>query len=72
MGKPRVIKIAVLAQTLNHRLDDCFGGATTLQQTFAQFFDRTRPRSKQLGRAMKDAFASFFGIEVWILPFSFY
>ena len=63
MGKPRVIKVAVLAQTLNHGLDDCFGCATTFQQVFAQFFDRTRSRGEQLGRAMKDAFASFFGIE---------
>ena len=46
MGKPRVIKIAVLVQTLNHRLDYCFGCAATLQQAFAQFFDRTRSRSE--------------------------
>jgi len=63
LGEPRVVKIAVLAQTLNHRLDDCFGCAPTLQQTFAQFFDRTWPRSEQLGCAMKDTFASLFGIE---------
>ena len=63
LGEPRVVKIAVLAQTLNHRLDDCFGCAATLQQPFAQFCDRTRFGRKQFRGALEGALTGFCWIE---------
>ncbi|PYS27379.1 MAG: hypothetical protein DMF75_20500, partial [Acidobacteria bacterium] len=51
------------AQTLDHRLDDYFGCATTLQQTFAQFCDRTRFGRQQFRSALEDALAGFCWID---------
>ena len=63
MRKPRIIQVAILAQTLDNRLDDGLSRATTFAQSLSQFFDRAWLSGKEFASALEDAFSSFCRIE---------